>query len=176
MIVAASCLAIIIKIKIFPPSKKNISTTTPKNRQPKPKIKMLNRDGDVQEDEWHTYIAGVKFHCSKYDIGGFTGYVARDENNTHDKNAMGIYSNIKHLGYIPAKELSDYRHWCDDQPMPCVGFIYMEDGQYRGRVKILRPCNEKFLQTEFSRYLQWVLDHFGKEYLPKTLSMSFETE
>lgn len=97
---------------------------------------MLNREGDTQDDEWHTYIAGVSYHISKYDIGGFTGWIENDINNAHDSKAMGIYNSFgKLLGYIPAKELLDYRLWCDSKPQPCIGFVYIEDGQYRGRVK-----------------------------------------
>ena len=139
---------------------------------------MLNREGDPDEDEWYTYIAGVPYHGSTSDIGGFTGYVLNDLFNEHDANAMAVCrgNDMKLLGYIPAKELSEYHEWSDGWPMPCVGFIYIEDGQYRGRVKILRPCNEEFLQTEFSRYLQWIKDNYGNEYLPKTMSMRFNTE
>jgi len=172
-------LCVIVKIKFLTPKKaipqqKQIPPN--KTGKTKPKIKMLNRDGDAHEDEWHTYIAGVRHHASKYDIGGFCGYVANDAANSHDPKAMGIYNSFKLLGYIPAKELEDYRYWSDVEAMPCAGFIYLEDGQMRGRVKILRPCNKEFLATEFSRYLQWVKDNFGSEYLPKTMNMSFETE
>lgn len=146
----------------------------------KPVLKMLNREGDLHEDEWHTYIAGVKYHAYKYDIGGFYGWVGPDKDNLHDNKAMGIYASFdskgKLLGYIPAKELSDYREWCDAQPQPCVGFIFVEDGEMRGRVKILRPCSEEFLEKEFSRYLQWFKDNFGTKYVPKSKNMQFEIE
>lgn len=136
---------------------------------------MLNREGDRHDDEWYTYIAGVKYHVSKYDIGGFSGWVENDADNTHDPNAMGVYNSLgKLLGYIPAKELKEYRKWCDAAPMPCVGIVYVDDGSYWGRVKILRPCNVEFLQSEFSRYLQWVSDNFGKEYVPKSMSFDFD--
>ena len=143
----------------------------------KPAIIMLNRDGDLHEDEWHTYIAGLTHHISKYDIGGFTGWVEVDNLNKLDPNAMGIYNSFgKLLGYIPAKELLDYREWCEARPLPCVGFIFVEDGTARGRVKILRPCNEFFLEKEFSRYLQWVKNNYGDEYLPKSMAMHFDVE
>lgn len=137
---------------------------------------MLNRPGNVHEDEWHTYIAGVNYHASKYDICGFCGYVSNDPTNVHDKNAMGIYNSFKLLGYIPAKELKDYRQWCDADTMPCVGFIFVEDGKMCGRIKVLKPCNEDFLETEFSRYLQWVKDNYGDKYVPKNLTMTLEIE
>ena len=138
---------------------------------------MLNRDGDTHEDEWHTYIAGLSHHVSKYDIGGFTGWVENDFDNAHDSKAMGVYNSFgKLLGYIPAKELEDYRLWCDAMAQPCVGFIYVEDNQYRGRVKILRPCNEEFLEKEFSLYLRYVKDNYGEEFLPKSNSIQFDTE
>lgn len=156
-------------------SQQNQSKTSSSTRQSKPVIKMLNREGDVQEDEWHTYIAGLSHHASKYNIGGFTGIVANDVNNTRFPDAMGVYnSSGKLLGYIPAKDLNEYREWCDAMPQPCVGFIFEEDGELRGRVKILRPCNEEFIQQEFTRYLQWVNDNYGKKYLPPTMSMQFD--
>lgn len=146
------------------------------NHRNKPAIKMLNREGDPGKDEWHTYIAGVAHYISQHDIGGFSGFVVTDHNNKYDSNAMGIYNSFgKLLGYIPAKELSDYREWCEGKAQPCVGFIFIEDNQIRGRVKILHPCNKEFMQTEFSRYLQWVNDNYGSEYLPKSMTMDFET-
>ena len=165
------CLASLFKVS----SKSSGRNTDGLKR--KPVLQILNREGDVHEDEWHTYIAGLPHHASKYDIGGFSGWVEADYNNKYDRNAMGVYNSFgKLLGYIPAKEVLDYRVWCGVEPQPCVGFIYNEDGQLRGRVKILRPCNEDFLQTEFSRYLQWVNDNYGEEYLPKTLDMTFDTK
>lgn len=150
---------------------------TRKGLKKKPNIKIFNREGDSHEDEWHTYIAGVSHHASKYDVGGFSGWVGADPENPYDNKAMAVYNSFgKLLGYIPANELKNYREWCDCQPQPCVGFVFVEDGHLRGRVKILRPCNEIFLEEEFSKYLQWVKDNYGKEYLPKTMSMQFETE
>ena len=138
---------------------------------------MLNREGDMQEDERHTYIAGLYYHVSKYDIGGFTGWVAHDTDNTHDRRARGVYNSFgKLLGYIPAKELDDFLAWCDSKPVPCVGFIYTDNGEIRGRVKMLLPCNAEFLQTGFSNYLQWVCDNYGAEYLPKSMSMQIDIE
>lgn len=172
---AGVCLCVIVKIKLFPSDKQSVSEV--KKLRKKPIIKMLNCDGDAYEDEWHTYIAGLPHCASKYDVGGFTGWVENDFDNAYDSKAMGIYNSFgKMLGYIPAKELLDYRDWCRGESMPCMGFVYVENGQYRGRVKILRPCNETFLQTEFSRYAQWIYDNHGKEYLPESMSMNFDIE
>ena len=138
---------------------------------------MLNREGNAYEDEWHTYIAGAVHHVSKYDIGGFCGWVDADQENPYDNKAMAVYNSFgKLLGYIPADELKNYREWCDAQPRPCVGFVFLEGNQFRGRVKILQPCNEKFLVEEFSKYLQWVNDNYGKKYLPKNMSIQFDVE
>lgn len=146
-------------------------------RQPKPVIKMLNREGDTHEDEWHTYIAGLSHRTSEFDAGGFMGWVENDPHNFYDIEAMGVYNSFgRLLGYIPKKELDDYRHWCAGAAMPCMGYIFSEEGQIRGRVKILRPCNEEFLKTEFSRYAQWVYENKGKDYLPKTTSLDFNIE
>ena len=150
---------------------------SPQRQKTKPVIQMLNREGDMQEDERHTYIAGLHYHVSKYDIGGFTGWVAHDTDNTHDRRARGVYNSFgKLLGYIPARELDDFIAWCDSKPVPCVGFIYTDNGEIRGRVKMLLPCNAEFLQTGFSNYLQWVCDNYGAEYLPKSMSMQIDIE
>lgn len=146
----------------------------PQSYRRKPSLRLLNREGDPDEDEWHTYIAGLPYHAATHDVGGFWGWIEHEVGNKYDRNAMAVYnSSGKLLGYIPAKEVSDYRDWCDSQPVPCTGYIYIEEGQLRGRVKALMPCNEEFLQEEFSRYLQWVNDNVGPEYVPKNLQMTF---
>lgn len=149
----------------FATPKQPAAVTTAK-KPTRPEIPYLGVEGDIWEDEYHTYIAGINHHASKYDIGGFRGYVMRDPNNTHDKNAMGVYSRFKLLGYIPASELEDYIDWCEGKPTPCAGFVYVEDGQYRGRVKILKPCSEDFVNTEFKRYSDWVRENYGEKYAP----------
>lgn len=132
-----------------------------------PKITMLNREGDIYADEWHTYIAGLPYRASFEDIGGFFGWVVNDITNTHDSNAMGVYnSSLELLGYIPEKKLSSYRKWCNGDPEPCVGFIYLKDGDLRGYVKIIKPCNSEFIEKEYRRYFQWVAENFGTEYVP----------
>lgn len=140
-----------------------------------PTIRMLNRDGDRNEDEWYTYIAGINYHANRSDIGGFSGWVEWDATNTHDSKAMGIYaSSGKLLGYIPADERDEYRQWCDAQPQPCMGYILNEDGKMKGRVKILRPCNEEFLRTEFTRFAQWVSENHGDKYVPRRIDFNVE--
>ena len=173
LIIGVVCLLLAGQIKPF----KGQNIAAPTVLKSKPPFKMLNREGSPHADEWHTYIAGLRYHASVHDIGGFTGWVENDLGNAHDSKAMGIYnSSGKLLGYIPARELADYRLWCLGYPVPCVGFVFVEDGQYRGRVKILLPCNKDFLQTEFTRYLQWVKDNYGNDHLPKSLSMNFDIE
>lgn len=147
-----------------------------KRLPPDTSIRMLNREGDPDEDEWHTYIAGVKHrNLSGNDIGGFCGYVVNDSENTYDSKAMGVYSG-KLLGYIPASELGEYREWCNGEPMPCVGYIYKEKGEWRGRVKILRPCNADFIREEFTRFISWVENNYGPSFVPKEIKWEFDSE
>lgn len=166
-------IVIVILIAAVPKNKETDSQHTPK---PKPALRMLDREGDPDEDEWFTYIAGVPHHATKYQIGGFCGWVAHEEGNKYDPYAMGVYnSKGKLLGYIPAKDVKQYRAWCDAEPQPCVGFIYEEDGQLRGRVKVLRPCNAEFLQTEFQRFVNWINNNYGRAYVPDLSGIQFET-
>lgn len=139
---------------------------TPK-QSGRPAITMLNRKGESWADEYQTYIAGVPYHASRRDIGGFSGYVANDAGNTHDRNAMGVYnSDGKLLGFVPARELRDYRDWCGASTVPCIGFIHVEDGQLCGRVKMALPCNQDFVNDVFSRYRDWIRKNHGERYVP----------
>lgn len=154
---------------------KNKSNTrvTPTPRKPKPALLMLDREGDAHDDEWFTYIAGVPHHITKNEIGSFLGWVQHDQDNKYDPYAMGVYDyKGKLIGYIPAKEVKEYRAWCDARPQPCAGFTYIENGQLRGRVKAVRPCNPEFIQNELQRFLDWAHDHYG--YVPKTAGIEFE--
>lgn len=144
-------------------------------RARRPVLRLLNRAGDSYKDEWFTYIAGVNYHSSRSDIGGFAGWIQHDALNPADSRAMGIYGPLGNLiGYIPADELADYIRWCNGQPVPCVGFILREGGMYKGRVKALLPCNKDFIQNEFNRFMQWVNANYGPDYLPKTSVMNFD--
>lgn len=137
---------------------------------PSPTIPMLDREGWRYEDEWYTYVAGVAHYVTKFDEGGFAGWVENDSDNTYDRQAMGVYNhNGRLLGYIPADELKEYRKWCDAKPCPCVGYIRVENGKLRGRVKVLLPCNKEFLETEFTNYMKWVEENIGSKYVPKMI-------
>lgn len=141
----------------------------------KPTLNLLNREGDSDEDTWNTYVAGAKHHIGPADVGGFFGWVANDAGNSHDSDAMGIYNaNGRLLGYIPASELGGYRSWCDAQPVPCAGYIYVEDNQMRGRVKAVLPCCEEFIEEEFDAYAKWVRRRIGAKYAPNINSLTFE--
>ena len=76
-------------------SKENKKTTTIKLRKPELIIKMINRDGDFYEDEWHTYIAGLQHNVDRSDVGGFCGYIANQPDNPYDKKAVAEYSKLK---------------------------------------------------------------------------------
>lgn len=109
----------------------------------KPRFKLLNREGDLHRDESHTYIAGVGHHCTAASIGVFFGWIENEAGNTFNPKAMAVYKDSgKKVGYIPERELANFRHWCDGKPVPCAGIIYTEGREYRGRVKALLPCNK----------------------------------
>ncbi len=143
------------------------------NKFPVPNIPLLGRRGDPYCDAYNTYIAGVNFRCDELDEGGFTGYIVPDTLNETDDKAMAVCSFKKQLGYIPAKELKEFREWCGGRPVPCAGYITIDDdtGKLRGRVKAILPCNVDFVQTEFNRYIQWLNDTHGEEFVPENLTI-----
>lgn len=144
---------------------------------PLPAIKMLNCKGDPHDDEFYTYISGAFHHATESELGGFYGVVTPEPDNTYDHNAMAVCNtDMKLLGYIPASELSEYRKWSCAAPMPCIGYIYVENKQVHGRVKIFKPCSEEFLADQFQRYLDWISKNMGPEYLPKSNTMQFKID
>lgn len=139
-------------------------------------FRFLNRKGDSVDDEWYSAIAGLMHHSSKSDIGGFCGYIANDSGNEVDPDAMAICTETKVVGYIPAKDLKSYRKWCGGKTVPCMGYLFEEDGYIRGRVKALLPCNADFIKNEFERYADWIVENWGEEYCPKDFNFTIERE
>lgn len=145
---------------------------------PVPSIKLLDRPGDRFADSYGTIIAGVRYRCDETDEGGFTGFIVPDPDNEADSRAMAVCSFDRLLGYIPEKDLDEFITWCDGKPVPCVGYIFVDDGtgDVRGRVKAFLPCNAKFLRDEFSRYIQWLNDERGEEFVPDDLTICVDNE
>jgi hypothetical protein len=128
-----------------------------------------DEEGDLIDGSFLTYIAGINHHCSASDIGGFTGVVAPEPTNQYDKNAVAIYrSDSKLLGYISKSELSEYHEWSRGKPFTCVGYITGgNNAPLKGRVKIIKPYNEQFVKKETDEYIQWMVNKFEKNFLPK---------
>ena len=128
-------------------------------------------DDNVQvgADDLITYIAGINFRCGIEDIGGFLGYTRPEPDNPHDHNAVAIIRNDgKHLGYVPAKELSLYHSETDGGEYPCVGYITEGESQtVNGRVKIIFSRDGKVIDCAAASYVRWLLQNKGKRYLPK---------
>lgn len=154
--------AILFRWMFFP------KKVTEEKRRRRPHIRMLDREGDPIEDSRYTYIAGVPYNASCIDIGGFYGWVEAEPNNEHDSMAVAVYDFYgRRLGYIPHDELKEFRKWSNGDPLPCAGVIYKHEGKLYGKVKVLKPCNEDFLDGCFNSYINWVNDNLGPKYVPK---------
>lgn len=171
-IIVAVIVAIIIVIWVFS-DMITAATSDETVVTPRPEIYYLNREGDCYEDKFNTYIAGINYRCNLSDIGGFSGWVEPEPDNRYDKKAMAIYSGKKHIGYIPADELHEYRAWSDCKTLPCCGYIYREDGEYRGRIKVIIPCNADFVRQELRSYQDWVRENVGSDYVPPLFPVDF---
>lgn len=110
------------------------------------------------------YIAGLAHHCSKKDIGFFSGVIFNEKDNPYDKKAMAIgnHANKKIVGYVPSAILSEYRNWCGREKCPCVGFIFFDGEKLRGRVRAYHPKEEMSKAAEDAQeYAKRVCEHFG---------------
>lgn len=132
---------------------------------------VLDRDDRVN----NIFIAGLKHHCTKRDVGYFGGMVFNEKDNAYDRKAMAIGSRQagKIIGYVPAAILDSYRDWCSGKDAHCVGYVYMDDetGALRGRAKVYHPdLDQDTILDDVEKYLQVVCERFGWE-MPKEFEM-----
>lgn len=112
----------------------------------------------------NVYIAGLEHHCTKKDIGYFTGWIFNEANNPYDKKAMAIRSNQtkKIIGYVPSAILVEYRRWCKRQDCRCVGYIFFDGEHLRGRVRAYLPDTEpERIVQDVEAYVKIAAEHFG---------------
>ena len=110
------------------------------------------------------FIAGLEHHCTKKDVGFFTGKIFSEADNPYDNKAMAIGSNQagKIIGYIPSAVLVDYRKWCKRQDCRCVGFIFFDGEHLRGRVRAYLPETEpEKITQDVKEYISIAADHFN---------------
>ena len=131
-----------------------------------PVAKIIVTDQKMPLTEWpdSAYVAGLEHHCTKKDIGYFTGRIFNEADNAYDKKAMAIGSNQagKIIGYVPAAVLAEYRKWCKRQDCRCVGYIFFDGEHLRGRVRVYLPDTdpEKLIQ-DVEAYIKLAAEHFG---------------
>lgn len=141
-----------------------------------------DEDDDFEDDEddelsYYTRIAGVKYNTSYADVGGFLGYVRSEPDNKHDPNAIGIYRNDhKLIGHIAKVELEDFRAWSGKENLPCVGYITRGTQVERyGKVKII-DTHKSLSIVEMVRFVAWMVNKFGVDYIPKGLVVNTSKE
>ncbi len=122
--------------------------------------------GILDDDVKEVFIAGLQHHCTRGDIGPFSGVVFNEKDNPADKNAMAIGDHYtkKIIGYIPNSILSDYRKWAGKSSRPCVGFIFW-DGEYlRGQCRVYHVKEGEDMDKcskDAVIYTSAVAEHFG---------------
>lgn len=133
----------------------------------------VKSDADM---EFYCRIAGVQYHCTAAEVGGFLGYVAPETNNPHDKNACAVYRNDdKLVGYIPKDKLTEYRQWSGCKSLPCVGFVKEgADVPLFGKVKVINNADETEAKIIIVKYVRWLVANFGKKYVPVGFNVDTE--
>ena len=105
-------------------------------------------DGPYQRDY---NIAGInKYGLTMADCGLARGWVMRDKENRHDKNAVAVFRNETHVGYLNREIAKEFAPKLDEigKAVPCLLSIRSEvdegDGHqyFVGRVRILWPVTE----------------------------------
>ena len=110
------------------------------------------------------FLAGVQHHCTRSDIGFFTGVVYNDNGNIHDRKAMAVWCHQtdKALGFVPASVLDEYWTWSDGKKCTCVGYLFFDGEMIRGRVRAYLPsCDHDAVMKDIVEYAKQVCGHFG---------------
>ena len=133
------------------------------------KREILVRTLDIPDDDFNgtyeTKIAGISYHCKKWDAGIYKGVIYVDSGNPHNPNAMAIATiKGKLVGYIQDSELDRYSRWCDYQTGPCVLFIksFINDEGREivfGRVTAIKPCNSSFVEKNYDNIIYYYEDN-----------------
>ena len=126
------------------------------------------KTGIADDEVMEIFIAGIEHHCTKADIGPFSGVIFNETDNPVDKKAMAIGDHLKKkiIGYVPGTILSDYRKWCKREKRACVGFIFWDGEHLRGRCRIYPTITDDDMDKygqDGSKYAQIVAEHFGWE-------------
>lgn len=146
---------------------KNARRNIVKQADTSKQVNIIVRSSSEEDDTYYTGIAGVQYHNSTQDIGGFLGYIRSEPDNPRDKNALAIYRNDnKLIGYLPKSETNTFRNWSQKENLPCIGFI--KDGDevpLFGKVKIIDTDTE---ETELIvvKYVRWLVSNFGIKFIP----------
>ena len=121
---------------------------------------ILDHSGGVND----FYVAGLAHHCSRKDVGFFTGTVFNDKDNQYNRKAMAVYSNQKEriVGYVPEAILDNYRKWCGRKNCVCIGYIFHDGEALRGRIRAYLPdLDRELMMKDIAEYARQACEHFG---------------
>lgn len=117
------------------------------------------RHGDTND----VYIAGLAHHCTRKDVGFFSGVIYNQKDNPYNRKAMAIgnHQTKKIVGYVPEAILDSYREWCEDK-CPCVGYVFFDGEHLLGRVRAYHPdAEQELMMKDVAEYARQVCEHFG---------------
>ena len=109
------------------------------------------------------FIAGLAHHCTRKDVGFFTGMVFNEKSNSVNKKAMAVLSHQtnKIIGYVPESILDNYRMWCKDKHI-CIGYVFFDGEHLLGRARTYKPGIDQNLMTkDIEEYARQACGHFG---------------
>ena len=153
----------IIVISIICNSDTQKSVPQPEAKQPEEKVRNI---------DYYSKIAGVYYHDTTLDIGGFIGYIAPEPTNEHDPDAIAIYRHDdKLMGYIPKNRTNEIRKWSEKEILPCVGYIesFVVDREMilHGFVKVLDAGIHETID-EITDYINYMDITRGLKFIPPT--------
>lgn len=117
-------------------------------------------------------VAGITYHCTGEDCGGFVGRLRWDDGNAHDCNAVAVeaYPSGRLLGFVPREEAREWRQWAGAPSVPVIGYIALseETGQIYARFKAFTG-SRGYVRRGMADYAAWLRANFGPDYVPDGL-------
>lgn len=153
-------------------------------------------DEEEDDDDGHRInfgIAGVKYYNSYQDCGGFFAWIVPEPDNPYDADALAIIrTDNKKIGHVYRSDQACIRNYMHGKSILVVGYITVgedtiiniggknvtdaKESYLYGRYHILDgdPTKDEYARADLERYMQWMVDKFGKDYLPSDIKIVSE--
>ena len=123
----------------------------------------------ASEPVWQTRIANIRYQCNRDDIGVVI-FAVKPEPNDYNADSMSIIRDDgKLLGFIRKREAHRFNRWAGGEMCSGMGMIQYDEATNKlwADIFVFPPhADDEQVETYVKKYLEWVTDVYGAEYIP----------